>query len=103
MTMVSDIHRELLLDSEMKVGLGGGGTAAGGAGQETGLHQKRFVNIGDGGDILGDESGQGFQADRSTGVIFDDGGQKPAIGFVQAQVVNLVKFEGFFGGGGSRC
>ena len=87
----------------MKVGLRGGGTAAGGAGQKAGLHQKRFINIGDGGDIFGDESGQGFQADRSTGVIGDDGGQKPAIGFVQAQVVNLVKLEGFFGGCGSRC
>ena len=56
----------------MGIGFRGDHAAAGGAGEETRLHQEGLVYLFDGADVLGGDSGQGFQSDRTAGLFLDN-------------------------------
>ena len=63
--------------------------------QEAGLHQIWLIKVAYGVNRFGNNSGQGFQTNRSPCVLDNDGFQETAIGGIQTFVVNFIKLKRF--------
>src|SRR5438128_10201470 len=66
--------------------------AAGGAGQETALHEERLVYFLECPGILAHGCGDGREPDRPALELFDDRLQDPAVHVVQAELVHVQPF-----------
>ena len=91
--------RVFLWDGEAEVLIAefGGGATAGGAGDEAGLEEEGFADVFDGASVFSSRSGDGFYADRSAVIFFNDGTEDEVVKAVEAEFVDFEGGESFSG------
>lgn len=91
--LLLQLHRGLVRQAEVPVGVCGGDAATRGAVDESVHEEVRLVDVLDGAAVLAEGGRQGFDADRSAGKLVDDGHEVVPVILVEAELIDVEDIE----------